>query len=47
MIEFARAHSKHGNGTSTQALGFAGCEMIRRIVGLEHVEDFESIVSCA
>ena len=26
-----------------QALGFAGCEMIRRVVGLSHVEDFESI----
>jgi 5-methylthioribose kinase len=24
-------------------LGFAGCKMIRRIVGLAHVEDFESI----
>jgi 5-methylthioribose kinase len=27
------------------ALGFAGCEMIRRIVGLAHVEDFEAIVA--
>jgi 5-methylthioribose kinase len=26
-----------------QALGFAGCEIIRRIVGLSHVEDFEGI----
>ncbi len=26
------------------ALGFAGCEMIRRIVGLAHVADFEAIV---
>jgi 5-methylthioribose kinase len=26
-----------------QTLGFAGCKMIRRIVGLSHVEDFESI----
>ena len=26
------------------ALGFAGCEMIRRIVGLAHVADFETIV---
>jgi 5-methylthioribose kinase len=26
------------------ALGFAGCEMIRRIVGLAHVADFESII---
>ena len=25
------------------ALGFAGCEIIRRILGLAHVEDFESI----
>jgi 5-methylthioribose kinase len=25
------------------ALGFAGCEMIRRIVGLAHIADFESI----
>nr|WP_087574372.1 S-methyl-5-thioribose kinase [Sphingomonas sp. CDS-1] len=27
----------------TDALGFAGCEMIRRILGLAHVADFESI----
>jgi 5-methylthioribose kinase len=27
------------------ALGFAGCEMIRRIVGLAHVEDFEAIAA--
>jgi 5-methylthioribose kinase len=26
------------------SLGFAGCKMIRRIFGLAHVEDFESIV---
>ena len=26
------------------ALGFAGCEMIRRIVGLAHVADFETII---
>jgi len=26
-----------------QAMGFAGSKMIRRIVGLAHVEDFESI----
>jgi 5-methylthioribose kinase len=26
-----------------QAVGFAGCKMIRRIFGLAHVEDFESI----
>ncbi|HEX7854218.1 MAG TPA: S-methyl-5-thioribose kinase [Sphingobium sp.] len=26
------------------ALGFAGCEMIRRIVGLAHIADFETIV---
>jgi 5-methylthioribose kinase len=26
------------------ALGFAGCEMIRRIVGLAHVADFEAII---
>lgn len=26
------------------ALGFAGCEMIRRVVGLAHVADFEEIV---
>ena len=25
------------------ALGFAGCEIIRRIIGLAHIEDFESI----
>ena len=25
------------------ALGFAGCEIIRRILGLAHVADFESI----
>ena len=25
------------------SLAFAGCKMIRRIVGLAHVEDFESI----
>ena len=25
------------------AVGFAGCEIIRRIVGLSHVDDFESI----
>ena len=31
----------------TQALGFAGCEMIRRIVGLAHVEDFEAIANVA
>ncbi len=27
----------------TESLGFAGCEIIRRILGLAHVEDFESI----
>jgi 5-methylthioribose kinase len=27
------------------ALGFAGCEMIRRIVGLAHVADFEAIAA--
>jgi 5-methylthioribose kinase len=27
----------------SSTLGFAGCKMIRRIVGLAHVEDFESI----
>lgn len=27
----------------SDALGFAGCEIIRRIMGLAHVEDFESI----
>ncbi len=26
------------------ALGFAGCEMIRRIIGLAHVADFEAII---
>jgi len=26
-----------------QAIGFAGCKMIRRILGLAHVEDFEAI----
>ena len=26
------------------ALGFMGCEMIRRVVGLAHVEDFEAIL---
>jgi 5-methylthioribose kinase len=26
-----------------QAVGFAACKMIRRILGLAHVEDFESI----
>ena len=26
-----------------QAVGYAGCEMIRRVVGLAHVADFESI----
>ncbi|WP_257557941.1 S-methyl-5-thioribose kinase [Sphingobium sp. CFD-2] len=30
-------------GIWTDALGFAGCEMIRRILGLAHVADFESI----
>jgi 5-methylthioribose kinase len=30
-------------GIWRDALGFAGCEIIRRIVGLAHVEDFESI----
>jgi len=25
------------------AVGFAGCKMIRRVVGIAHVEDFESI----
>lgn len=29
------------------ALGFAGCELIRRIVGLAHVEDFEAIAAPA
>jgi 5-methylthioribose kinase len=28
-----------------QAVGFAGCKMIRRILGLAHVEDFESIAA--
>jgi 5-methylthioribose kinase len=27
----------------TDMLGFAGCKMIRRILGLAHVEDLESI----
>jgi 5-methylthioribose kinase len=26
-----------------QAMGFAGCKMIRRVLGLAHVEDFEAI----
>jgi 5-methylthioribose kinase len=26
------------------AMGFAGCEMIRRIVGLAHIADFETII---
>jgi 5-methylthioribose kinase len=26
-----------------QSLGFAACKMLRRILGLAHVEDFESI----
>jgi 5-methylthioribose kinase len=29
----------------SQALGFAGCKIIRRIVGLAHVEDFEDIAN--
>jgi 5-methylthioribose kinase len=29
--------------TFEDAIGFAGCKMIRRIIGLAHVEDFESI----
>ena len=28
-----------------EALGFAGCKMTRRILGLAHVEDLESIVN--
>jgi 5-methylthioribose kinase len=27
----------------SDALGYAGCEMIRRIIGISHVEDFEWI----
>jgi len=27
-----------------EALGFAGCEMIRRVLGLAHIADFETIV---
>jgi 5-methylthioribose kinase len=30
-----------------QTLGFAGCEIIRRILGLSHIEDFESIAEPA
>jgi len=29
-----------------RSVGFAGCKMIRRILGLAHVEDFESIADC-
>ncbi len=32
-------------GIWQDTLGFAGCEMIRRIVGLAHVEDFEAIAA--
>ncbi len=32
-------------GIWQDTLGFAGCEMIRRIVGLAHVEDFEAIAT--
>ena len=26
-----------------QSIGFAGCKIIRRIIGIAHVEDFESL----
>lgn len=31
-------------GLWSESLGFAGCKMIRRIIGISHVEDFEWIV---
>jgi 5-methylthioribose kinase len=38
-----RALERRSSMIWDQALGFAGCEMIRRILGLSHVEDFDSI----
>ncbi|MEX2103949.1 MAG: S-methyl-5-thioribose kinase, partial [Bacilli bacterium] len=33
------------NGVFVDAIGFAGCEVIRRTIGLAHVEDIESVPS--
>jgi 5-methylthioribose kinase len=32
-----------GGQVKKDTLGFMGCEMIRRVVGIAHVEDLESI----
>lgn len=36
--------SRHLRSVLTDTIGFAGAKMIRRIIGISHVEDFESIV---
>jgi 5-methylthioribose kinase len=41
--ELERARADFMKALFHESLGFAGCKMIRRIVGLAHVEDFESI----
>ena len=37
------AQAAYMAGLWKDTLGFMGCEMIRRIVGIAHVEDLESI----
>ncbi len=43
----ARALQRRLAAVWEQAVGFAGCELIRRVVGLSHVEDFEGIADTA
>jgi len=37
------AKEKYLDSVLKDTLGFAGCEMIRRVVGIAHVEDLDSI----
>jgi 5-methylthioribose kinase len=37
------SHTPCAQGVFRDALGFAGCKMMRRIVGVAHVADFTSI----
>ncbi len=39
----AAAQDRYMAGLFADTLGFAGCKMIRRVLGLAHVEDLESI----
>ena len=40
---FTKCQNAVGSGLFLDSLGFAGAKMIRRIVGIAHVEDLDSI----